>query len=207
MTSRNQIEDTIRALWAARLQGDLEGTLKGVAEHAVFSLNARGTGEKSLSERSTGKAAIRPVLRQLIEKLALRRLEADLPADRRRESAASLDGPRDLRAHREIREFRCLRSHRVSGRQDRRLSSKHRHRPADVARGVGGRSYSSTRDSRIRRVPWNTGFSGSITKRMRGRSVSTVQQVPTIGLASCRLGAFHAAASNVATCGLPRSAL
>jgi len=45
----------------------LEGTLKGVAEGAVFSLNARGTGEKSMSERSTGKAAIRPVLRQLIE--------------------------------------------------------------------------------------------------------------------------------------------
>jgi ketosteroid isomerase-like protein len=67
MTSRTQIEDTIRALWAARLQGDLEGTLKGVAEHAVFALNARGTGEKSMSERSTGKAAIRPVLRQLIE--------------------------------------------------------------------------------------------------------------------------------------------
>jgi len=67
MTSRNQIEDTLRTLWAARLQGDLEGTLKGVAEDAAFSLNARGTGEKSLSERSTGKAAIRPVLRQLIE--------------------------------------------------------------------------------------------------------------------------------------------
>jgi len=49
------------------VQEDLEGTLKGVAEHAVFSLNARGTGEKSLSERSKGKAAIRPVLRQLIE--------------------------------------------------------------------------------------------------------------------------------------------
>jgi ketosteroid isomerase-like protein len=67
MTSRTQIEDTIRDLWVARLQGDLEGTLKGVAEGAVFSLNARGTGEKSMSERSTGKAAIRPVLRQLIE--------------------------------------------------------------------------------------------------------------------------------------------
>ena len=67
MTSRTQIEDTIRDLWGARLQGDLEGTLKGVAEGAVFSLNARGTGEKSMSERSTGKAAIRPVLRQLIE--------------------------------------------------------------------------------------------------------------------------------------------
>ena len=67
MTSRTQIEDTVRALSAARVQGDLEGTLKGVAEHAAFSLNGRGTGQKSLSERSTGKAAIRPVLRQLIE--------------------------------------------------------------------------------------------------------------------------------------------
>jgi ketosteroid isomerase-like protein len=67
MTSRAQIEDTIRSLWAARVRGDLEGTLKDVAENAAFSVNARGTGETSLSGRTTGKAAIRPVLRQLIE--------------------------------------------------------------------------------------------------------------------------------------------
>ena len=67
MTSRAQIEDTIRSLWAARVRGDLEGTLKDVAENAAFSVNARGTGEASLSGRTTGKAAIRPVLRQLIE--------------------------------------------------------------------------------------------------------------------------------------------
>ena len=67
MTSRGQIEDMIRALWAARLRGDLEGTLKDVAEDGAFSLNARGVGEKSMSEPARGKAAIRPVLRLLIE--------------------------------------------------------------------------------------------------------------------------------------------
>jgi ketosteroid isomerase-like protein len=33
----------------------------------VFGLNGRGTGEKSLGERVKGKAAIRPILQQLIE--------------------------------------------------------------------------------------------------------------------------------------------
>ena len=48
----------------------------------------------------------------------------------------------------------------------------------------GGFSTHSSHATPDRRVPWKTGFSGSITKRMRGRSVSTVQQVPTIGSAS-----------------------
>jgi ketosteroid isomerase-like protein len=67
MTSRSHIETAVGSLWEARLRGDLEGTLKDAAENVVFGLNARGTGQESLSERARGKAAIRPVLQQLFE--------------------------------------------------------------------------------------------------------------------------------------------
>src|SRR5271167_4193945 len=67
MTSRSRIEAAVRSLWEARLRGDLEGTLKDAAENIVFGLNARGTGQESLSERARGKAAIRPILEQLFE--------------------------------------------------------------------------------------------------------------------------------------------
>ncbi len=67
MTSRSQIENTIRSAYAARVRGDLEGTLSGFADEAVFSLNGRGTGQPVLSAPSVGKAAIRPVFKELIE--------------------------------------------------------------------------------------------------------------------------------------------
>jgi ketosteroid isomerase-like protein len=67
MTSRSHIEAAVGSLWESRLRGDLEATLKDAAENIVFRLNARGTGQESLSERAQGKAAIRPILRQLID--------------------------------------------------------------------------------------------------------------------------------------------
>jgi len=67
MTSRSHIEAAVRSLWEARLRGDLEGALKDAAENVVFGLNARGTGQESLSERVRGKAVIRPILQQLFE--------------------------------------------------------------------------------------------------------------------------------------------
>lgn len=66
MTSRTDIEQTLRSLYAARLRGDLDGTLKDVAEDAVFSLNARGTGVAAMSQDCCGKAAVRETIGQLI---------------------------------------------------------------------------------------------------------------------------------------------
>ena len=40
MTSRAQIEETIRLLYIARVKGDLDGTLRDIADDAVFDLNA-----------------------------------------------------------------------------------------------------------------------------------------------------------------------
>lgn len=65
MTDRMHIETKVKALWDARLKEDVEGTLKDVAEDAVFEINARGTGVPGLSAPVVGKAAIAEALREL----------------------------------------------------------------------------------------------------------------------------------------------
>ena len=57
------------------------------------------------------------------------------------------------------------------------------------------------------RVPRTTGASGSITKRMRGRSVSEVETLAEIGVVNVIGVACHAAASNRLTWARPRAAL
>ena len=59
MTSRADIERTLRALYAAREEGDVNGVLKDVAEDAAFELNGRGTGMPGLGMVTKGKPAIR----------------------------------------------------------------------------------------------------------------------------------------------------
>jgi hypothetical protein len=51
---------------------------------------------------------------------------------------------------------------------------------------VSASAYYSPRPSRMRRVPTTTGFSTSMTKRMRGRSVSHTVMVAMIGVVSLR---------------------
>ncbi len=66
MTSRTQIEETIRSLYVARVRGDLDGTLKDMADDAVFALHARGTGAAQLSAPIVGKASIRAAIGALV---------------------------------------------------------------------------------------------------------------------------------------------
>jgi ketosteroid isomerase-like protein len=66
MTSRAQIEETIRSLYVARVKGDLDGTLKDVADDAVFGLHARGTGAPELGAPIKGKASIKAAIEGLI---------------------------------------------------------------------------------------------------------------------------------------------
>ena len=66
MTSREQIATTIRALYAARVRGDLDTVMKDISKDATFGLNGRGTGVPALAAASKGEAAIRPVLQELI---------------------------------------------------------------------------------------------------------------------------------------------
>ena len=67
MTSRAHIEETVRSLYAARVRGDLDGVMGGIADAAVFCLNGRGTGVPALCTPSKGRAAIRPLLKDLID--------------------------------------------------------------------------------------------------------------------------------------------
>jgi ketosteroid isomerase-like protein len=66
MTSRAQIEETIRSLYVARVNGDLDGTLKDMAEDATFGIHARGTGAPELSAPIKGRASIRAAVEALI---------------------------------------------------------------------------------------------------------------------------------------------
>jgi ketosteroid isomerase-like protein len=56
--------DAIRTAYAARVGGDIDGTMALFADDAVFGLNARGT---PLGEQATGKEQIRAAIQQLID--------------------------------------------------------------------------------------------------------------------------------------------
>jgi ketosteroid isomerase-like protein len=67
MTSKSAIEETLRSTYAARVRGDVEGTLASFADDVVFEINGRGTGMPTLASPIQGKAALRPVMQQLVE--------------------------------------------------------------------------------------------------------------------------------------------
>jgi ketosteroid isomerase-like protein len=67
MTSKSAIEETLRSTYAARVRGDVEGTLAAFADDTVFEINGRGTGMPALASPVQGKAALRPVMQQLVE--------------------------------------------------------------------------------------------------------------------------------------------
>ena len=52
MTSRAQIEQVIDALYAARVQGNVDETIKNVAEDATMLINAKGVGLEGSAPRS-----------------------------------------------------------------------------------------------------------------------------------------------------------
>jgi len=70
-----------------------------------------------------------------------------------------------------------------------------------------GRAREGRLAQRTFRVPRTTGVSGSMTKRMRGRSVSDVETLAEIGVVSRIAAPFHAAASKWLTRARPRAAV
>lgn len=64
MTSREHIESTLRALYVARVKGDLEGTVRDLSEDVVFGINASGG---SLPALAKGKPAVRAAIGDLIK--------------------------------------------------------------------------------------------------------------------------------------------
>src|SRR5207249_3666704 len=69
-----------------------------------------------------------------------------------------------------------------------------------------GRDRQARLAHRTFRVPRTTGVSGSITKRMRGKSVSQVETLAEIGVVSSTSAAFHAPGSKRLTSARPRLA-
>jgi ketosteroid isomerase-like protein len=67
MTERAIIESVIRATYAARTRGDLDGTMVNFADDAVFEFNGRGTNLSELSAKVLTARDIRPVMKQLID--------------------------------------------------------------------------------------------------------------------------------------------
>jgi ketosteroid isomerase-like protein len=67
MTSRNQIEETIRSAYAARIHGDLDGVMAVFAPDAIFEFNGRGTGLQAMSSPCCDADALRATMRALID--------------------------------------------------------------------------------------------------------------------------------------------
>lgn len=67
MATRAQMEQTVKSLYAARVRGDLDETMKALADDAVFSLNGRGTGVAAMSQDCCGKPSVREAVGQLID--------------------------------------------------------------------------------------------------------------------------------------------
>lgn len=68
MTSESSIEELLRSTYAARNQADLDATMAAFADDVVYEFNGRGTGVPSLSSQVHGKAALRPVIEDFIQK-------------------------------------------------------------------------------------------------------------------------------------------
>src|SRR5271156_6115287 len=67
MTSAASCKESLMSTYAARVRGDLEGTLAAFANDVVFEFNGRGVGAPSLASPIHGKDALRPVMREFIE--------------------------------------------------------------------------------------------------------------------------------------------
>jgi hypothetical protein len=67
MTSRSQIENAIRTLYAARVRGDLKGILRELGENILFEFNGRGTGIEILSVPVMGKYDFGRLLQEFIK--------------------------------------------------------------------------------------------------------------------------------------------
>jgi ketosteroid isomerase-like protein len=67
MTERAMIEGVLRSTYAARVAGDLEGTMANFADDAVFEFNGSGTNLPELSAKIMTARDIRPTMKRLID--------------------------------------------------------------------------------------------------------------------------------------------
>jgi ketosteroid isomerase-like protein len=67
MTETESMKKIVRSTYVARIRGDLEGTMAAFADDVVFEFNGKGVGSPSMATPVHGKAALRPVMKELIE--------------------------------------------------------------------------------------------------------------------------------------------
>ena len=67
MTNRDMIAGLVRSTYAARVRGDLDGTMVGFADDAVFEFNGRSTGLPGMAGPVEGEAALRRVMQSFID--------------------------------------------------------------------------------------------------------------------------------------------
>src|SRR5262249_2100679 len=67
MTTRNEIESALRGAYAARVRGDLEGTVAPFHPDVQFRLNGRGTSLAAMSDAQRGHGSLRPAIAELIK--------------------------------------------------------------------------------------------------------------------------------------------
>jgi len=67
MGNAEQFKQAVRRCYAARVAGDLDGTLACFTEDASFQINAGAIGLAGLGDRVEGKAAVREAIKELID--------------------------------------------------------------------------------------------------------------------------------------------
>jgi ketosteroid isomerase-like protein len=71
MTDRGKVEELLRALYAARLRGDINAMCKAFADDAVFQIAGAGQAGP-VSSRAVGAREFRPLLAAMIKSSKLR---------------------------------------------------------------------------------------------------------------------------------------
>jgi ketosteroid isomerase-like protein len=67
MTTRSDIEKSLRNAYAARVSGNVEVAMTYFADDGVFRIHGRGTGVPALSDAVVGKRAIAEAMAQLVK--------------------------------------------------------------------------------------------------------------------------------------------
>jgi ketosteroid isomerase-like protein len=71
VADKDKVKQIVRSAYAARVRGDVDGTLAHFADNVAFEINARGLGSPDMGSRIEGKAALRQTLADLIKSFSI----------------------------------------------------------------------------------------------------------------------------------------
>ena len=67
MTNSEKLKEVIRSIYAARVAGDIDGTMAAFADDVTFEFNGGGTGVPDLTGPIAGKSSMRNAIQILID--------------------------------------------------------------------------------------------------------------------------------------------